>query len=217
MLTTKALTQPTIVAGTTLILSGAAQASIVFTLEPGSPDFPAVTSAGGTGQAALSSETKDGVTLTVTAAGGNGVIAASVNGDDGFGVAGNASFDLNGNESFSLTFDQDVFIDQLSFDVFSFGESVDISIPSLAISTNVTGNQTFTPAIAGIAAAGNANGDFTLNFNDQGFELSAGEAIIVTTTSSILVDSVSVTLVPEPGSLALASCALALFARRRHG
>lgn len=211
MMTAKAVTTVAILTAAT----STAQAEIVFTLEPGSPDFPTVTTAGGTGQATLSSEAKDGITLTVTAAGGNGVIAGSFNGDDGFGVAGNGSFDVNGNESFSLTFDQDVYIDQLSFDVFSFGESVDVSIPSLSIATNVSGNQTFTPAVSGISAAGNANGDFTLNFDAQAFELSAGDAIIVTTTSSILVDSVSVTPVPEPGSLALVGCALSLVARRR--
>ena len=131
------------------------------------------------------------------------------------GVTGNGSFNINGPESLTLTFNQDVYLDQLSFAGFSFGESVDIAITSLSIATNITGNQTFTPAVAGITPAGNANGDFTLNFTAETFEISAGDTVVISTGSSILLDSVSVTAVPEPSSMALLVLGASFMVRRK--
>ena len=200
------------------LLAGSASAAIIFVMEPGSPDFPTVLGPGFTSQASISSVAKGGVVVTVAAAGGNaGGIAGSNDGNKGFGVTGNGSFDINASESFSISFNQDVFIDRLSFDTFSFGESVNVAIPSLSVSFNATGNQAFSPVVSGISAADNANGDFTLNFDANTFELTAGDFIIVTTNSSILVDEVAVTLVPEPGTVALILGGAGILGVRRRG
>ncbi|MEM9914100.1 MAG: hypothetical protein AAF911_03985, partial [Planctomycetota bacterium] len=154
------------VAAVSLTTADAAHGAI-FIAEPtttnAATSFPTVTGPGGTSQVSITSEAVDGVTLTLTAAGGNaGGVSGSNDSGGGMGVTGNGSFNINGPESLTLTFNQDVYLDQLSFAGFSFGESVDIAIASLSIATNITGNQTFTPAVAGITPAGNANGDFTL-------------------------------------------------------
>lgn len=207
------------------LVSGAGVAlgePVTFSTQPGSPDFPTVTGPGNTGQTTLTSEPRDGLTLTLTAAGGLTPprITGSVDGNDGFGVAGNSSFDINGNESLTLTFNQDVFIQQITFDVFSFDDSVDLEIVSLGVDTEVAGDSTFTPEVEGISTGGNASGPFALNFEDGDFSLSAGQTIVIRqgagSNNGILLDGVTVSPVPEPGSMALLTLGgLALVTRRR--
>ena len=219
------------VAATSLVACGAASAA-VFTTVPGSAtqapsplDFPAITSAGNTGQTSLTSDAEDGIQLTVSASGGLGFIAASNNFGGGFGVAGNSSFDISGAESLTLAFDQDIYLDQLSFNAFTETESANIAIASLAIAVNVSGDETITPSVSGVTVSrGDAN-DITLNFTAETFQLSAGDSIVITqgpgtgtsgTGPGILVDSVSVSAVPEPGSMALLGLGTVFLIRRKH-
>lgn len=211
------------VVGACALLGGAAVAApITFSTEPGSTDFPTVTSAGNTGQTSITSVPNDGLTLTVTAMGGLTPprIAGSTDGNDGFGVAGNSSFDINGNETLTLTFNQDVYINQITFDVFSFDDSTQLDIDSLSVSTEARGNSTFTPSVTGLSTEGNASGPFAINFSGEDFLLSAGETVVIgqgaNSSNGILLDGITVTPVPEPGAMSLIVLGgLAMIARRR--
>lgn len=221
MNTVRPLFSGLLVAAASLAASGTASGA-VFIAEPtttnAATSFPTVTGPGGTNESSITSVAVDGVTLTLTEAGGNaGGVSGSNDSGGGIGVTGGGSFNINGSESLTLTFNQDVYLDQLSFAGFSFGESVDIAIPSLSIATNIAGNQVFTTPVAGIVPAANATGDFTLNFTAETFDLSTGDTIVITagSGSSILVDSVSVTAIPEPGSLALLGLGATFMIRRK--
>lgn len=207
-------------------LSGSAVAApVTFSTQPGSADFPTVTAAGGTGQNSLTSEANAGLTLTVTADGGFNTIAGSNDGGGGFGVTGNGSFDINNrdvdsDESLALSFNQDVYINQITFVVFAFADSTQLDIESLSISTEARGNSTFTPAVTGLSTDGNATGPFEINFAGEDFLLTAGETIVIgqgaNSNNGILLDGITVTAVPEPGSMALLALGgLAMVARRR--
>lgn len=199
----------------------ATAAPVTFSTQPGSSDFPTVTAAGNTGATSLTSVPNDGLTLTVTAAGGLSTprIAGSTDGEDGFGVAGNSSYDINGSdESLTLTLNQDVYIDQITFDVFGFTDQVSIEIPSLSILTDVNGDTTFDPAVSGMSTGGAASGPFAVNFASEQFLLLAGQTIVIKqgsgSNNGILLDGITVTPVPEPGSMALLACGVVAFVCR---
>jgi hypothetical protein len=209
-----------------LAMSGgvAIAAPITFSTEPGSSDFPTVTVAGTTGQNSLASQPNAGLILTVTANGGSNTISGSNDGGGGFGVLGNGSFDINNrdagsDESLILSFNQDVFLNGITFKVVAFADAVQLDISSLSISTEAAGNSSFTPTVTGLSTTGNATGPFALSFTDGAFLLGAGETIVIgqgaNSNNGILLESITATPIPEPGSLGLTALGAMAFAFRR--
>lgn len=173
------------------------------------------------------------ITLTAGATGGD--INVTATGSNLFGISGNGASTLSDtSEILTLTFDTDVYLEQIDLSQLGNGETATVSIPSLNLSFTVaddgTANVILTAQpgsdpLTGITPGSSTgtSGD-TIDFALDSFTLTAGDTILLSvldtfaapaTDSSVALESITVSAVPEPGSLLLTALGGGLMLLRR--
>lgn len=207
-----------------LALAPAAWGSVLFSTSNSNPNTTLV-------DVTTATVIEQGVTLTASAAGGNlNILATSA---ELFGIAGNGAGTISdASEILSLSFDADVFLEQIDLNQLGNGESATLAIPSLNLNFTVADNGTnlVVTALGGSAAltgitVGPTTGTTadTINFAAGSFALTAGSVVDISVLdtfvspagdSSVALEGITVTI-PEPASLALVGIGgLVLLGRR---